>query len=625
MNGGCTGKILKVNLTEGTTSVESPGEQFYRLYYGGRSLIAYYLLREMKAGADPLGPQNVLVFAAGPITGGPFAGSGRSSVGARSPLTGAYGDGEAGGYWGVELKRAGFDAVVFSGRAEKPVYLWVHDGATEIRDASELWGLKTAEVEEAIKAQVGEKQARVAQCGPGGERLVRYACVAHDLTHFAGRGGMGAVMGSKNLRAVAVRGSQPVPMADPDAVRELGRWFVQRVQELSGGMQDTGTPGVLLGLNVAGGLPTRNFRQGHFEGADKISGPTLRDTLLIERETCYACPIRCKRVVKTGAPYHVDPVYGGPEYESLASLGSLCGVDDLEAVCKANELCGAFGLDTISAGVAIAFAMECYEEGILTPAHTGGLELSFGNGEAVVEMVRRIAHREGLGDLLAEGVKRASERLGAGARRLAMHIKGQEIPMHEPRLKHGLGLGYAVSPTGADHCHNLHDTVYAKPGKSLQDLAALGILEPLAAQDLSLDKVRLYTYITNWRTFANCSVHCLFIPWDFEQTAQLVRGMTGWNATVFELMKVGERAVNLTRCFNLREGFNIHDDYLPDRFYQAFESGPLQGVAVSRAALEQARLAFYRMSGWTDDGVPTREKLHELGLGWLVPSLDFIA
>ncbi|HAI20938.1 MAG TPA: aldehyde ferredoxin oxidoreductase, partial [Clostridiales bacterium UBA8153] len=266
MNGGCVGKVLKVNLTEGTTAVETPGDDFYRRYYGGRALIAQYLLRDMAPGTDPLGPGNVLVFAAGPITGGPFAGSGRSSVGARSPLTGAYGDGEAGGYWGVELKRAGFDAVVCYGRAEKPVYLWIHDGVPELRDARELLGLKTAEAEAAIQDQLGEKHARVAQCGPAGERLVLYSCVAHDLTHFAGRTGLGAVMGAKGLRAIAVRGSQAVPAADPEAVRELGRWFAQRVQELSGPMQDLGTPGVLLPLNLAGGLPTRNFRDGHFEG-----------------------------------------------------------------------------------------------------------------------------------------------------------------------------------------------------------------------------------------------------------------------------------------------------------------------------------------------------------------------
>jgi len=624
VNGGCVGKVLKVNLTEGTTAVETPGDDFYRRYYGGRALIAQYLLRDMAPGTDPLGPGNVLVFAAGPITGGPFAGSGRSSVGARSPLTGAYGDGEAGGYWGVELKRAGFDAVVCYGRAEKPVYLWIHDGVPELRDARELLGLKTAEAEAAIQDQLGEKHARVAQCGPAGERLVLYSCVAHDLTHFAGRTGLGAVMGAKGLRAIAVRGSQAVPAADPEAVRELGRWFAQRVQELSGPMQDLGTPGVLLPLNLAGGLPTRNFRDGHFEGAEKISGPALRDSLLVERDTCYACPIRCKRVVKTGPPFHVDPVYGGPEYETLAALGSLCGVDDLEAVCKANELCNAYGMDTISTGVSIAFAMECFEEKIITPEILGGLDLSFGNAGAMVEMVRRIAYREGLGDLLAGGVMRAARRLGAAAGRLAMHIKGLEVPMHEPRLKHGLGLGYAVSPTGADHCHNLHDTLYVKPGKSLEDLGALGVLEPLPAQDLSLDKVRLYSYVSSWRTFANCSVHCQFVPWDLEQTAQLVRGMTGWNASVFELMKVGERAVNLTRCFNLREGFTAADDYLPERFHRAFSAGPLQGVAVDPDALAGARLAFYRMSGWTDQGVPTREKLHELGLGWLAGVMDFI-
>ncbi|HAI20915.1 MAG TPA: aldehyde ferredoxin oxidoreductase, partial [Clostridiales bacterium UBA8153] len=358
--------------------------------------------------------------------------------------------------------------------------------------------------------------------------------------------------------------------------------------------------------------------------AAAISANTIMDTIGLHMEGCWACAVRCKKVVKTEAPHYVDPTYGGPEYETIASVGSCCGIGDAAVISKASELCNAYGVDTISTGASIAFAMECFEEKIITPEILGGLDLSFGNAGAMVEMVRRIAYREGLGDLLAGGVMRAARRLGAAAGRLAMHIKGLEVPMHEPRLKHGLGLGYAVSPTGADHCHNLHDTLYVKPGKSLEDLGALGVLEPLPAQDLSLDKVRLYSYVSSWRTFANCSVHCQFVPWDLEQTAQLVRGMTGWNASVFELMKVGERAVNLTRCFNLREGFTAADDYLPERFHRAFSAGPLQGVAVDPDALAGARLAFYRMSGWTDQGVPTREKLHELGLGWLAGVMDFI-
>ncbi len=620
-NGGYRGKILKVNLTDRTINVETPDENFYRLYYGGRALIAHYLLKEMKPGADPLGPDNVLVFAAGPLTGGPFAGSGRNSVGARSPLTGAYGDGEAGGFWGAELKRAGYDAIVVHGQASAPVYLWIKDEEVEIRDAGHLWGKKTADVEEAIKAEVGESSLRVTQCGLAGENLVRYACVANDLTHFAGRTGMGAVMGSKKLRAIAVRGTEPVPMADPEAVRELGRWLSQNVQELAGGMRDLGTTGTVMALNISGGLPTHNFRDGHFDGAEKITGETMRDTILADRHTCFACPIFCKRVVKTEGPYHVDPIYGGPEYETLAALGSLCGVDDLEAVCKAAELCNSYGLDTISAGVCVAFAMECFEKGLIKLEDTGGKDLHFGNAQALVELMEQITRQEGLGALLAKGVKAAAEEIGPEALPLAMHVKGQEIPMHEPRLKHGLGLGYAVSPTGADHCHNLHDTAYAKAGGALQGIHPFGILEPVPADDLSLNKVRLYKQVTNWRTFSNCSVQCYFVPWKPHQTLALIQGMTGWNASLLELVQVGERAVNLTRCFNIREGFTAADDHLPDRFTEAFTSGPLEGVAIDREALESARVAFYRMSGWDDEGVPTREKLYDLGLGWVAEEM----
>jgi len=585
-------------------------------------VIAYYLLRELPPGADPLGEENVLVFAPGVLTGAPFAGSGRNSVGARSPLTGAYGDGEAGGFWGAELKRAGYDAIVITGKASTPVYLAVCDEWVELRDATSLSGRPTAEVQAEIKRQLGDDRVRVAQCGPAGERLVRYACVTHDLRHFAGRCGMGAVMGAKNLRAVAVRGSGTVEVSDPDRLGELRRWLQEHLEELAGGLRDKGTAGIVMGLNAAGGLPTRNFRQGSFEDAEQISGETLRDTLLVGRESCFACPIRCKRVVELAEPYRVDPVYGGPEYETIAALGSTCGVGDLRAIAKANELCAAYGLDTISCGVTIGFAMECFENGILREQDTDGLVLRFGNAEAMVKLVEMIGRREGIGDLLAEGVKRAASQLGHDAEKLAIHVKGQEVPMHEPRLKHALGLGYAVSPTGADHCHNMHDTIYAKEGRSLDQLKSLGILEPLPADDLSPRKVRMFKAVTRMRHLYNCLVVCYFVPWSFEQTVDLVRAVTGWNSTISELLDVGERAIQMTRCFNVLHGFGPADDYLNPRFFEAFTDGPLAGKAVDRRALEEAKRTYYGMMGWQDDGKPRPEKLWELGLDWLVEKIS---
>jgi len=614
---GYAGKILRVDLSSGNIAVEQKDDEFYRRYWGGRALIAYYLLTELPSGADPLGPENILVFAAGPLTGVPVAGAGRNSVGAKSPLTGFYGDAEGGGYFGAELKKAGFDAIVIKGRAEKPVYLYVNEDGAEIKDASHLWGKTTGEVEELIKNELGDRLVRISQCGPAGEKMVRFACVVNDLTHFAGRTGMGAVMGSKNLRAIAVRGKGQVPVADLDKVRQLARWMVENAPNLVPGLTDAGTAGGTVNLSVSGGLPTRNFREGSFEGAEKISGQTMRDTILINRDTCYACPIRCKRVVKAENPYRVDPKYGGPEYETVASLGSSLGIDDLVAVSKGNELCNAYGLDSISTGVTLAFAMECFEKGILTREMTGGLELKFGNKDAMLKAIELIKNRKGFGDLLALGSCELSKRIGGGAEELAMQVKGQEIPMHEPRLKYALGIGYAVSPTGADHCHNFHDTLYVKrDARTMVDLNSLGILEPRPHDDLSPEKIHMFWTVTNLRTFFNVAVMCQFVPWSVTQLEDLVRAVTGWNTTATEILKAGERANTLARIFNLREGLDVSIEKLPKRFFQPFTKGPLAGKAANPEDWEKAKLSAYRMAGWTDQGVPTPECLARLGIGW---------
>lgn len=614
---GYLGKILRVDLMSGTTGVEEKNEGFYRRYWGGRGVIAYYLLDEVPQGADPLGPENVLVFAAGPITGVPLAGSGRNSVGAKSPLTGGYGDAEGGGFFGAELKRAGFDAIVVKGKAEKPVYLSVHDGEAEIRDASRLWGKTTGDAEDLIKEELGDRTVRIAQCGPAGEKMVRFACVVNDLTHFAGRTGMGAVMGSKNLRAVVAKGTTPVPVADSSKVMELARWMAENAPALSGGMTDTGTAGGTVNSSVAGGLPTRNFQQGQFEGVQKITGTTMRDTILVGRGTCFACSIRCKRVVQAEQPWKVDRKYGGPEYETVGSFGSTLGIDDLVAVAKCNELCAAYGLDSISAGVTLAFAMECMEKGLLTLEDTGGLDLRFGNGAAAVQALGLIKERKAIGDLLALGSREMARRIGKGSEDLAMQVRGQEIPMHEPRLKYGLGIGYAISPTGADHCHNFHDTVYSKPeSKSVQELKGLGVMDALPTDDLSPEKIHMVLTVTAMRTFGNMTVMCQFVPWTQAQREETVRAVTGWNTTGAEMLAAGERANVLARIFNLREGMDVSEEVLPRRFFKPFETGPLAGKAADPAVWEEAKRTAYKLSGWTEQGVPTKECLAKLGIGW---------
>jgi aldehyde:ferredoxin oxidoreductase len=550
------------------------------------------------------------------LTGGPFPGSGRHSIGAKSPLTGTYGESEAGGYFGYELKRAGYDAVILEGVAKSPCYIWIIDDHVEIVDATDLWGKTTGTVQSKLQEKHGSG-IRVAQIGPAGEKLVRFANVTHDLKHFAGRSGMGAVMGSKKVRAIAVKGSQKVQTADPDLLKEKTMWMKNNFKKYMGPLHNMGSSNLIVPLNELGGLPTRNFQESSFEGAEKISGEQMHKDIVAKTGTCYACPIRCKREVEVGEPYNVDTTYGGPEYETLASLGSNCGIDNLGAIAKGNQLCNELGLDTISAGMCVSFLMECYEKGLVKAEDLNGLDFKFGNAEAMLTLIKLIAAQEGIGTMFTEGIKQAAAKIGNGSEEFALHIKGQELPMHEPRLKMGLGLGYAVSPTGADHCHNIHDTAYVKEGPRIDYMRSLGMHTPLPADDLSLKKVRMFVLDFFRSTLQNSAVTCYYVPWGPQDLADLVKGMTGWNTTVFELSKVIERGVTLARCFNVREGFTSEDDYLNKRFFTPLQKGPLKGVAILESDLEHAKLAFYKMMGWDEKGVPTEEKLYELGMEWV--------
>ena len=418
MQSGYNGKILRVDLNRGSTSVEEPEESFYRRYLGGAALIGYYLLKEQKPGVEPFSPENRLVFAPGIITGVQVGGSGRNAVGAKSPLTNAFSTSEGGGYWGAELKHAGYDAIVIEGKAKKPVYLWIQDGKAEIKDAAHLWGKPTAETQELMRQELGDSRVRTALIGPGGEKLVRFACIVNDLGHFAGRTGLGAVMGSKNLKGIAMRGHNPVALADPKVVSDIAKQFRDSVkthpylEEYS----TLGTLGGIAAYSRLGGLVTRNFQEGVFTEVDKISEDTYIATIRSGRDTCFACPVRCKQQVTVGEPYNVtSKYYHGPEFETVVSFGSCCGVGDLGAIAKANELCDAYGIDTISCGATIAFAMECFQRGLLTEKDTGGLQLTFGNAEAMLRAIEMICRREGFGDTLAEGSARAARKIGKGA------------------------------------------------------------------------------------------------------------------------------------------------------------------------------------------------------------------
>ncbi len=430
---------------------------------------------------------------------------------------------------------------------------------------------------------------------------------------------MGAVMGSKNLKAVAVKGSKRITVSKPRRLGNLAKWMAQNVKNLAYALHTYGTGDGMDAMEATGNLPVRNFRDGDFPEVDQIDARAVKEKVRVGMGTCFACAIACKKEVRVEAPWTVEKEYGGPEYETLASLGPNCGVTDLKAVCKANELCQRYSIDTISTGVTISFAMECFEHGLLTTEDTGGMDLSFGNAKSMVKMVELIGKKQGLGALLAEGTKRAAEKIGKGAEDLAVHIKGQEVPMHDPRLKRGEALGYAVSPTGADHVHNIHDTfLYPQLPKKYN---SLGVLEPVPVEDFGPRKVRLYKYVGDWRTLNNFLVMCLFPPWNVNQKVDIVRSVTGWNTTAFELMKVVERGNTLARIFNIREGFTEKDDWLPPRFFQPKTSGALNKTSVKPEDLQKAKLLYYEIMGWTEQGIPKKSKLDELGISWAANKL----
>ena len=587
---GFNGKIVRVDLTDRDISIEHPSTDFYRQYIGGRGFIIHHLLNELPGGIDPLGPDNKLIFALGPVTGHPFIGSGRNSIGSKSPLSGGYGESEAGGFWGAELKKAGFDAIIVQGVSEKPIYLWINDGVVEIRDAGDLWGLDVDDTKRNILESLGLRKARTAIIGPAGENQVRYACVLNDIYHAAGRTGMGAVMGSKKLKAIAVKGSESPQVANRKDLLDLNRWMAENYRDLTM-MWQYGTGRIMAAGEKSGNLPIRNFRGGPFPGVEKISAITLCENYLEKMEGCYGCPIRCKKTVKLDGPFQVDPVYGGPEYETLAALGSNCDIDNLEAIMKGNELCNRYGLDTISTGTAISFAMECFDNGILTSNDTDGLDLTMGNADAMLELVERIARRKGIGNLLAQGTKRAAEEIGNGAEEFAMQVKGEEIPMHEPRLKQPLGLHYSIHATGADHLTGIH---------------AQAVLDDESAKKLREGSVM--GHLVNYLGV------CKFVPWETEHVVQAIGYITGWEMTPSELAQVVERGVTLMRLFNIREGFTAKDDILPKRFNTTPKDSPLKGIDPEQFV--QSRNDYFQLMGWDEEGIPTKETLGKLGIEW---------
>lgn len=626
MPNGYNGKILRVDLTRGAISVDEPEEATYRRYLGGGGLGAYYLLREVPREVDPLSPENKLMFMTSPLNGLPFSGVNRFSAIGKSPLTGGYGESEAGGFWGPELKMCGFDGIIIEGQAAEPVYLYVHDDEAELRSAASYWGRLADAVQHGLEQELGDKRVRVLQTGIAGENGVRYAAMVNQQHHFNGRAGLGAVMGAKKLKAIACRGHKRVEPADPDGFKQVLSWFRQNYDRDADPRHDLGTAGGVLGLEADGILPTRQFRDGSFEHAKDISGEAMRDTILVNRGTCYACAVACKREVEV-PEFQVTPEYGGPEYETIAAHGSLLGVGDLKQIAAANMKCSQYVLDSISTGVVVGFAMECYEKGVLTRDDLG-FELEYGSQDGALKLIDMIARREGIGDLLADGVKVAAEKLGKGSESFALHVKGQELPMHEPRGKRSLALAYSTSPTGADHMEAPHDPSFESlDAHGTSALSALGLIEPVGRLDTGPKKVKLYYYAQLvWGLYDTIGM-CDFVgepinTLTVDKLAELVQAVTGWPISLFELMKASERANNMKRAFNIREGFTPADDNLPDRMFEPLENGALKGVALDREEFARMLELYYEMAGWDrQTGCPTFAKLAELDLDWLQEEL----
>ena len=644
MPDGYNSKILRVDLSASSISVEEPAEEFYRKYMGGSALGLYYLLNEMPAGADPLGPDNILALSLSVVTGAAVSGQSRMTATAKSPLSGMIGDSQCGGFWPAKLKFAGFDAIIIKGRASSPVYLWIDDGQAELKDASHIWGQTTGEAQAAIMRELGDdKDIEILQIGPAGEKMVRYACLINMCNRANGRTGMGAVMGSKNLKAIAVRGKNKPSIADSAAFKEIVKWGAKKFKGSGlSGFGKYGTAGSLGAQHAIGGLPTRNFTRGVFDGWQGIDGKTMYDTALrgckdgrqdrSGRDTCFGCIIRCKRVVAIEeGPFAVDPLYGGPEYETAAAFGSYCGVDDLAAVCKANEICNAYGMDTISCGATIAWAMEAYEAGCLTKEHTGGMQITFGDAPIMVELTRMIAERRDFGNLLAEGSARVAAKLGCGEQFL-ITSKKQEAPAHMPQLKKGLALIYAVNPFGADHESSEHDPMIAEDAyQAFKDrFNAIGLSKPLPVQSLDADKVEFVCKTQQTYSMLDSLALCHFVwgpSWQlygFEHLVNMIKAVTGWDVTVDELQQVGERRLNMMRAFNAGEQFTRHDDTLPEKFFdKPLQGGPSDGWNVDRSAFDKALTEYYRRCGWNEKtGNPTRDTLTRLGLDWVADKLD---
>jgi len=605
---GYMGKLLRVDLTRSLVEDEPLNEEYARQYMGGSGLAARYLFNLLDIHTDPLGPENPLLFLTGPLVGTSAPACGRYAVCARSPLTGLWGEANSGGFFGPELRFAGYDGILITGRAERPVYLSIIGGRAELRPAEHLWGQDTYAAQELIRQELGEPRARVACIGLGGENLVKYAAVINDHGRAAGRTGMGAVMGSKKLKAIAVRGTAQVPLADAEAFRTTSRQAWEIVKEdIQTQMMRLGGSAFWMDLAMMyGDAPQRYFTQGEWEGAEKLTASAMVDSILVRPRACYRCPIGCGRETRLER-YGLSRA-DGPEYETVASFGNLLLCGDLEGVAYLGHLCNVYGLDTISTGGTIAFAYYLFAQRIIGEADTGGLVLRWGDPGPAIRLVEMIARRQGFGDLLAEGSRAVGRRFGV--EELAVQVNGLELPMHDPRAFSGQGLVYATSPRGA--CHMQGDIYIVQQGQWVPEL---GVVSG-ERQGETLAEVTAAVRSMDWRSLTNSMIMCHYENPPLELVLGMLNGATGWSLTARELAVMGERIFNLKRCLNLRLGLTRDDDRLPKLVLQKLEDGGTAGYVPD---FEQLLEMYYKVRGWDPEtAMPRREKLMELGLDALL-------
>jgi len=621
---GYAGKVLCVDLSKKKIVDEKLKPDLLKLYLGGTGYAARILWDELRRSLDPFSPENILIACTGPLTGTLTPCSGSIEFAFKSPLTGIFGQTRAGGSFGPKLKYAGYDFIIIRGASDKPVYLSIIDGSAEIHDASHLWGRTVHDTTDILREEVGNPNASVACIGPGGERLIRYANIMVDYDRAAGRCGGGAVMGSKRLKAVVVDGDRGIEAARPDEFYEAAVEAIKAVSKMSrDSLGQFGTIGIVRGLNESGALPTKNFQTCYFEGAEKMSGEELARKYLLKRRACPSCPIGCGRYVWVPSGPYMTPPHEGAEYETTDMIGIQSLMSSLEPLIKADYLCNTYGIDTISAGNAIAFAIEAYEKGLITDEDTGGIRLRWGDADACLRLLELIIERRHIGDLLAEGVKRAAEKIGRNAENFACHVKGLEVPAHDTRgTSKSFAIQYAIgNPRGACHIEPIWVGMWDYSESSL-GLRELGLPWPPPSrfEETGVRRGEACRLLWLYGELASILGICRFSMQGSEdriltpaRLSRLVSTLTGWDLSPKDLIKISDRVYTLKRCFNVREGVTRKDDRLPKRLMEPLATGPTKGQRVENldAMLDET----YEALGWDKKtGKPTREKLKELGL-----------